>query len=184
MLDIELAVDLFKLSTEVTGAEWPDVSVAVSPCPTLRVIGALTERSNRKQDAKRKKQDASGAVSKVDASKITKKHRKFLETLPAEAIAGSEYEELLKADREWNEGKELGEVIAADVDGLAVRSAARRAGVVLIRSGAPRRPRALHSSGQGARRGGARKRCGDLIQRLQILVIPKLTLGFSEIRRA
>ena len=45
VLDIELAVDLFQLSTQATGAEWPDVSVAVSPCPTLRVIGALTERS-------------------------------------------------------------------------------------------------------------------------------------------
>ena len=40
------------------GRQVADVSVAVSPCPTLRVIGALTERSNKKQDAKRKKQDA------------------------------------------------------------------------------------------------------------------------------
>ena len=121
VLDIELAVDLFQLSTQATGAKWPEVSVAVSPCPTLRVIGALTERSNKKQDAKRKKQDATmpALASKADLSKLTKKHRKFLESLPAEAIAGSEYEEILAADAaaaaEEEEAPELEPVAVAAV---------------------------------------------------------------------
>ena len=127
VLDIELAVDLFQLSTQATGAEWPDVSVAVSPCPTLRVIGALTERSNKKQDAKRKKQDATmpALASKADLSKLTKKHRKFLESLPAEAIAGSEYEEILAADAAAAaEEEEAAELDLAPVAAVAAAAAA------------------------------------------------------------
>ena len=127
VLDIELAVDLFQLSTQATGAEWPDVSVAVSPCPTLRVIGALTERSNKKQDAKRKKQDATmpALASKADLSKLTKKHRKFLESLPAEAIAGSEYEEILAADAAAAaEEEEAPELDLAPVAAVAAAAAA------------------------------------------------------------
>ena len=41
------AAELFKLATQVTGAEWPAVKGAVSPCPTLRVIGFITKLLGR-----------------------------------------------------------------------------------------------------------------------------------------
>ena len=42
MLDQDTASDLFKYSTIVTGAEWPPANQPKSPCPTLKVIGAIT----------------------------------------------------------------------------------------------------------------------------------------------
>ena len=33
---------MFKYSTQVTGAEWPVAKAPVSPCPTLKIISAVT----------------------------------------------------------------------------------------------------------------------------------------------
>jgi hypothetical protein len=51
--NIELGMDLFKASTSITGAEWPDLSVARSPCPTLNVIGAISKGMIEKEELKR-----------------------------------------------------------------------------------------------------------------------------------
>lgn len=51
--NIELGIDLFKYSTEITGAEWTDVSVVRSPCPTLNVIGAISKAMIEKEELKR-----------------------------------------------------------------------------------------------------------------------------------
>ena len=40
--DMEKATQLFTLANQVTGAEWPLAKAPVSPCPTLRVIAAVT----------------------------------------------------------------------------------------------------------------------------------------------
>lgn len=53
MNNVELGIDLFKFSTEITGAEWPDLSVATSPCPTLNVIGAISKGMIEKEELKR-----------------------------------------------------------------------------------------------------------------------------------
>ena len=42
VLDKEIEQDLFKYSTIVTGAEWPPAYQPKSPCPTLKVVGAVT----------------------------------------------------------------------------------------------------------------------------------------------
>jgi len=55
VLDREKAFELFKLSTVITGAEWPPANQPKSPCPTLKVIGTLTKLSHAKEEAKRKK---------------------------------------------------------------------------------------------------------------------------------
>jgi hypothetical protein len=55
VLNKELASDLFKYSAEVTGAEWPAAYQPKSPCPTLKVIGAVTAYMNAKEEAKRMK---------------------------------------------------------------------------------------------------------------------------------
>ena len=50
--DFEKSAALFKLSTEVTGAQWMPAKSPVSPCPTLRVIGFVTAMLENKEKAK------------------------------------------------------------------------------------------------------------------------------------
>jgi hypothetical protein len=51
--NIELGIDLFQLTTKITGAEWPDVTAVRSPCPTLNVIGAISKSMIEKEELKR-----------------------------------------------------------------------------------------------------------------------------------
>lgn len=44
---------MFKYSTQVTGAEWPVAKAPVSPCPTLKVISAVTALVEKKEAAGR-----------------------------------------------------------------------------------------------------------------------------------
>eukprot|EP00522_Entomoneis_paludosa_P007165 CAMPEP_0172448576 /NCGR_PEP_ID=MMETSP1065-20121228/7568_1 /TAXON_ID=265537 /ORGANISM="Amphiprora paludosa, Strain CCMP125" /LENGTH=558 /DNA_ID=CAMNT_0013200123 /DNA_START=107 /DNA_END=1783 /DNA_ORIENTATION=- len=53
VLDVDTAMDLFAASTEITGAEWPDLKQVVSPCPTLKVIGAVTQGMVKREELKR-----------------------------------------------------------------------------------------------------------------------------------
>ena len=48
--DIEKMNMLWKYSSEVTGAEWISATSNISPCPTLRVIGAVTKIIEAKED--------------------------------------------------------------------------------------------------------------------------------------
>lgn len=51
--NIELGIDLFRYSTKITGAEWPDTSTPRSPCPTLNVVGAISKAMIEKEELKR-----------------------------------------------------------------------------------------------------------------------------------
>jgi len=53
VLDRDKAADLFKLTTLVTGADWPAANQPKSPCPTLKVVGGVTNYMNAKEEAKR-----------------------------------------------------------------------------------------------------------------------------------
>jgi hypothetical protein len=53
VLDVETAVKLFQYSTDITGAEWPNIKAVTSPCPTLKVIGAITKGQVAKEELKR-----------------------------------------------------------------------------------------------------------------------------------
>ena len=53
MLNPQTANDLFKYSTLITGASWPLANQPKSPCPTLKVIGAVTQMAYAKEEAKR-----------------------------------------------------------------------------------------------------------------------------------
>jgi hypothetical protein len=53
VLDIETAIKLFKCSTEITGAEWPELKAITSPCPTLKVISAVTKGMVQREELKR-----------------------------------------------------------------------------------------------------------------------------------
>lgn len=53
MLDVETATNLWKYSSEITGSNWPPANQPKSPCPTLKVVGAVTKMLNAKEEAKR-----------------------------------------------------------------------------------------------------------------------------------
>ena len=48
--DFEVTTDLFRFATQVTGAEWDDARSYRSPCPTLRVISAVTTLIEKRED--------------------------------------------------------------------------------------------------------------------------------------
>lgn len=66
--DFEKASMLFKYSTEVTGAVWQQAKQPISPCPTLRVIGAVTAILDNKEKLKK-----SGALMKPRVAPQTMK---------------------------------------------------------------------------------------------------------------
>ena len=51
--NIELGIDLFRYSNDITGAEWDDITAIRSPCPTLDVIGAISKQMIEKEELKR-----------------------------------------------------------------------------------------------------------------------------------
>uniref|UniRef100_A0A7S0HVC1 protochlorophyllide reductase n=2 Tax=Phaeocystis antarctica TaxID=33657 RepID=A0A7S0HVC1_9EUKA len=53
VLNAETSANLWKYSTQVTGAQWPAANQPKSPCPTLVVVGSITSMMNAKQEAKR-----------------------------------------------------------------------------------------------------------------------------------
>mmetsp|Transcript_88714 Transcript_88714/g.153522 ORF Transcript_88714/g.153522 Transcript_88714/m.153522 type:complete len:561 (+) Transcript_88714:58-1740(+) len=103
VLDKELSADLWEHSATVTGAEWPAAYQPKSPCPTLKVIGAITAYSNKKEELKRMK-PGEGVVGTVGGTtaKLTDAilgntigrvaktaQRTLLGRLPEEAVSGS-----------------------------------------------------------------------------------------------
>jgi hypothetical protein len=57
---------LFDLTSKVTGAEWPMAMAPVSPCPTLKVISAVTAVLDRKEEMQRKARMQAGANSALE----------------------------------------------------------------------------------------------------------------------
>ena len=74
ILNKGIGMELWKLSASVTASDWPTPNQPKSPCPTLKVIGAVTKAMNAKEEAKRMKAGdgvvgslAGGAGIAVDA---------------------------------------------------------------------------------------------------------------------
>jgi hypothetical protein len=53
VLDVSTAINLFDYSNDITGAEWPELKQVVSPCPTLKVVGAITKTMVQREELKR-----------------------------------------------------------------------------------------------------------------------------------
>jgi hypothetical protein len=67
VLNIDSATKLFQYSTEITGAEWPDLKQITSPCPTLKVIGAVTQGMVKREELKRMREmGRPGIIDKDD----------------------------------------------------------------------------------------------------------------------
>ena len=62
VLDADKATRLYKYATAVTGAEWPSAKQPKSPCPTLRVIGLVTDMVNQKEELQRMAKADQGVV--------------------------------------------------------------------------------------------------------------------------
>ena len=115
VLDKELSAELWKYTTMITGAEWPPAYQPKSPCPTLKVVGAVTAAMNRKEEMKRMKPApgnvaglglniAGGALSVQDkvvggtVGRIVRAAQgKLLGELPTEAVTGSRQAEAARA---------------------------------------------------------------------------------------
>ena len=96
----------------MTGAEWPPANQPKSPCPTLKVIGAITAYQNKKEELKRMKQGPgmvagkgiviSAAAKTVDAGgsilllPLRVLQRVLLGKLPEKATSGSFQETKVK----------------------------------------------------------------------------------------
>lgn len=63
--DIDSAFELFKECSAVTGAEWPKLKQVTSPCPTLKVIGAVTKGKVKREELKRMRQGRPGISEPV-----------------------------------------------------------------------------------------------------------------------
>jgi len=74
VLDIHTQMKLFDYATEITEAEWPDVKAINSPCPTLKVIGAVTKGMVQREELKRMRE--MGRPGIVDAEPIRVSKRK------------------------------------------------------------------------------------------------------------
>jgi len=74
--DIDKAHKLFHLSQKVTNAEWPKIKVVTSPCPTLKVIGAVTKAQVQKQELKRMREFGRPGISEPEVvERVSKRQR-------------------------------------------------------------------------------------------------------------
>jgi len=75
-LDLDLGMDLFRLSADITGADWPKIKPVTSPCPTLKVIGAISKSMIEKEELKRMQEqpgfNADGSPIKPKLTKVQK----------------------------------------------------------------------------------------------------------------
>jgi len=75
-IDLDLQMQLIKLSTEITGAEFPEFKPVNSPCPTLKVIGAISKNMIEKEELKRMQEmpgfSGDGTPIKTKLTKVQK----------------------------------------------------------------------------------------------------------------
>lgn len=74
--DIDKAYKLFQLSEDITDAPWPKIKVVTSPCPTLKVIGAVTKAQVQKQELKRMREMGRPGISEPEVvERVTKRQK-------------------------------------------------------------------------------------------------------------
>ena len=75
--DIDAAFKLFDLCNDITKTEWPAIKQITSPCPTLKVIGAITKGKVKREELKRMQQGRPGISEPVEETKkrLSKRQR-------------------------------------------------------------------------------------------------------------
>jgi len=74
--DIDAAYQLYEYSQRVTGAEWPSIRQVTSPCPTLKVIGAITKAKIKREEMKRMRELGRPGISEPTLARRTTKRQK------------------------------------------------------------------------------------------------------------
>ena len=77
----EKGASLFRYTNKVVGSSWPKANQVVSPCPTLKVIGAVSKASIKREEMKRMREMPGFSVSDKDHTTRVK--------LAADAMVGS-----------------------------------------------------------------------------------------------
>jgi len=72
VLSIDTAKKLFDASTAITSAEWPTLKQITSPCPTLKVIGAVTKGMVKREELKRMREMGRPGMSDDDVQVLDK----------------------------------------------------------------------------------------------------------------
>mmetsp|Transcript_21707 Transcript_21707/g.31112 ORF Transcript_21707/g.31112 Transcript_21707/m.31112 type:complete len:573 (-) Transcript_21707:152-1870(-) len=142
VLDVEQGFKLFQYATDITGAEWPKLKQVTSPCPTLKVIGAISKQMIEKEELQRMKErpgfNADGTPIQLTTAKKTKlvaqkvvggvvgntlgrvakfANRRLLGKLPEEALAGSYSENKSQSTK----GGVVTEVVETAVNGSSAQ---------------------------------------------------------------
>jgi hypothetical protein len=76
VLNIETQMKLFDYSTQITGAQFPQLRQITSPCPTLKVIGAVTQGMVKREELARMREmgrPGMDVLSEEERPKITKR---------------------------------------------------------------------------------------------------------------
>jgi len=72
VLSLDASTKLFETSTAITGAEWPTLKMITSPCPTLKVIGAVTQGMVKREELKRMRELGRPGMSDDDVEVMDK----------------------------------------------------------------------------------------------------------------
>jgi len=72
VLNVETQMKLFEYATEITGAEWPQIKAITSPCPTLKVIGAVTKGMVQREELKRMREMGRPGINVAKPKKVGK----------------------------------------------------------------------------------------------------------------
>jgi len=71
VLNVETQMKLYQYATEITGAEWPALKQIVSPCPTLKVIGAVTQGMVKREELKRMREMGRPGLDDAEKPKVS-----------------------------------------------------------------------------------------------------------------
>jgi hypothetical protein len=69
---LDTATKLFDTSTAITGAEWTGIKQITSPCPTLKVIGAVTQGAVKREELKRMREMGRPGMNGESATELGK----------------------------------------------------------------------------------------------------------------
>jgi light-dependent protochlorophyllide reductase len=74
--DIDAAFKLKEYANQITGAVWPKIRQVTSPCPTLKVIGAVTKGKLQREEMKRMRELGRPGISEpIEVLNPTKRQR-------------------------------------------------------------------------------------------------------------
>jgi hypothetical protein len=75
VLDINTQLKLFECSAAITDAEWIDLKAVTSPCPTLKVIGAVTKGMVKREELKRMREMGRPGLDEAGKIKVTRRKK-------------------------------------------------------------------------------------------------------------